>query len=140
VLQQTTLGLLPSQQGAQRKHNPQAFWLAGGYGSAENLREALAAGATGVQVGTAFAFCAESDLLDDYKQALLKKALSGEAKVFTNPSASPTVIHSKSRSWKARFPSQRFTWTDHPSAIWAISAKPSEPQRARLIIAALHSR
>jgi len=66
------------------------FWLAGGYGSAEKLREALAAGATGVQVGTAFAFCAESDLRHDYKQALLKKALSGEAKVFTDSSASPT--------------------------------------------------
>ncbi|MGB0035768.1 MAG: nitronate monooxygenase [Candidatus Acidiferrales bacterium] len=66
------------------------FWLAGGYGSAEKLREALAAGATGVQVGTAFAFCAESGLRDDYKHALLKKAVSGEAKVFTNPLASPT--------------------------------------------------
>jgi nitronate monooxygenase len=66
------------------------FWLAGGYGSAEKLREALAAGAAGVQVGTAFAFCAESGLRDDYKQALLKKAISGEAKVFTDPLASPT--------------------------------------------------
>jgi nitronate monooxygenase len=66
------------------------FWLAGGYGTAEKLREALAAGATGVQIGTAFAFCAESDLRDDYKQALLKKAISGEAKAFTDPSASPT--------------------------------------------------
>jgi nitronate monooxygenase len=66
------------------------FWLAGGYGSAEKLREALAVGATGVQVGTAFAFCAESDLRDDYKQALLRRALSGEAKVFTDSSASPT--------------------------------------------------
>ncbi len=66
------------------------FWLAGGYGTAEKLREALAAGATGVQVGTAFAFCAESGLRDDYKQALLKKAISGEAKVFTDPLASPT--------------------------------------------------
>jgi nitronate monooxygenase len=66
------------------------FWLAGGYGTAEKLREALAAGATGVQVGTAFAFCAESGLRDDYKQALLKKTISGEAKVFTDPLASPT--------------------------------------------------
>jgi len=66
------------------------FWLAGGYGSAEKLREALAAGAAGVQVGTAFAFCAESGLRDDYKQALLKKAISAEAKVFTDPLASPT--------------------------------------------------
>jgi len=66
------------------------FWLAGGYGTAEKLREALAAGATGVQVGTAFAFCIESGLRDDYKQALLKKAISGEARVFTDPLASPT--------------------------------------------------
>jgi len=66
------------------------FWLAGGYGSAAKLREALAAGATGVQVGTAFAFCAESGLRSDYKQALLRRAINGEAHVFTNPLASPT--------------------------------------------------
>jgi len=66
------------------------FWLAGGYGSAGKLREALAAGATGVQVGTAFAFCAESGLRDDYKQALLRRAINGEAQVLTNPLASPT--------------------------------------------------
>ena len=66
------------------------FWLAGGYGAAEMLREALAAGAAGVQVGTAFAFCAESGLRDDYKQALLNKAMSGEAEIFTDPLASPT--------------------------------------------------
>jgi nitronate monooxygenase len=66
------------------------FWLAGGYGNAEKLREALAVGATGVQVGTAFAFCEESGLRDDYKQALLKKAISGKTKVFTDPLASPT--------------------------------------------------
>ena len=58
------------------------FWLAGGYGTAEKLREALAAGATGVQVGTAFAFCAESGLRDDYKQALLNKAISGRGQGF----------------------------------------------------------
>jgi nitronate monooxygenase len=66
------------------------FWLAGGYGTAAKLREALAAGATGVQVGTAFAFCEESGLREDYKRALLKKAIAGETTVFTDPSASPT--------------------------------------------------
>ncbi len=66
------------------------FWLAGGYGSAAKLRDALAAGAAGIQVGTAFAFCAESGLRDDYKQALLQKAISGNAKVFIDPVASPT--------------------------------------------------
>ena len=66
------------------------FWLAGGYGSAAKFREALAAGATGVQVGTAFAFCTESGLRDDYKHALLAKAIAGAARVFTDPLASPT--------------------------------------------------
>lgn len=66
------------------------FWLAGEYGSAEKLREALAAGAAGVQVGTAFAFCDESGLRDDYKQRLIEKAIAGEAQVFTDPMASPT--------------------------------------------------
>jgi len=66
------------------------FWLAGGFGTFEKLREALAAGAAGVQVGTAFAFCDESGLRRDYKQALLEKAVSGKASVFTDPAASPT--------------------------------------------------
>jgi nitronate monooxygenase len=66
------------------------FWLAGGYGCPDKVRAALDAGAAGVQVGTAFAFCAESGLRDDYKQAVLDKAIAGEARVFTDPVASPT--------------------------------------------------
>lgn len=66
------------------------FWLAGGYGSPEKLQEALAAGAAGVQVGTAFAFCEESSLRDDYKRSLLEKVALGEAHVHTDPVASPT--------------------------------------------------
>ena len=66
------------------------FWLAGGYGTPEKLRTAIAAGATGIQVGTAFAFCNESALDEDYKQALLYKALKGTARIFTDPLASPT--------------------------------------------------
>ena len=66
------------------------FWLAGGYGAPEKLREALAAGAAGVQVGTPFAFCAESGLREDYKQALLKKVATGGAGVSTDSVASPT--------------------------------------------------
>src|ERR1035437_10277583 len=42
------------------------FWLAGGYGSPEKVVAALNAGAAGVQVGTAFAFCEESNLNDNY--------------------------------------------------------------------------
>jgi nitronate monooxygenase len=66
------------------------FWLAGGYGSAEKLREALQLGATGIQVGTAFAFCEESGLRDDYKRAVLEKVSSSEIRVTTDPTASPT--------------------------------------------------
>jgi nitronate monooxygenase len=66
------------------------FWLAGGYGHPDKLREALALGAAGVQVGTAFAFSDESGLRPDYKQELLEKVIAGTASVFTDPLASPT--------------------------------------------------
>lgn len=66
------------------------FWLAGEYGSAAKLQQALAAGATGIQVGTAFAFCEESGLRSDYKQRLIDKVIASEAQVFTDPVASPT--------------------------------------------------
>ena len=66
------------------------FWLAGGYGTAQGLCDALAAGAAGIQVGTAFAFCEESGLKEDFKRALLEKAKAGKARVFTDTVASPT--------------------------------------------------
>ena len=66
------------------------FWLAGGYGSAEGLAVASALGAAGVQVGTAFALCAESGLRSDFRRALLDRVASGSARVFTDPRASPT--------------------------------------------------
>ncbi len=66
------------------------FWLAGGYGSAEKLHEALEQGAAGVQVGTAFAFSRESGLSADLKKRLLEKAIVGAGQVFTDPLASPT--------------------------------------------------
>jgi nitronate monooxygenase len=66
------------------------FWLAGGYGSAEKLREALDQGATGVQAGTVFAFSRESGLRPDLKQRLIEQAAAGTGQVFTDPLASPT--------------------------------------------------
>jgi len=66
------------------------FWLAGGYGSPDKLCEALADGAAGVQVGTAFAFSQESGLRDDLKKELLAQAAAKIAAVFTDPLASPT--------------------------------------------------
>ena len=66
------------------------FWLAGGYGSPEKVREALEMGAAGVQVGTAFAFSEESGMRADLKKSLIGKALNGTGEVFTDPVASPT--------------------------------------------------
>jgi nitronate monooxygenase len=66
------------------------FWLAGGYGNADKLREALEQGAAGIQVGTAFAFSDESGLRPDLKKRLLAQAVAGAGEVFTDPLASPT--------------------------------------------------
>jgi nitronate monooxygenase len=66
------------------------FWLAGGYGNAQQVREALEQGAAGVQVGTAFAFTEESGLRADLKMSLLAQAVAGTGDVFTDPLASPT--------------------------------------------------
>jgi nitronate monooxygenase len=54
------------------------------------LREALAEGAAGVQVGTAFAFSEESGLRRDLKSRLVAMAARGAGQVHTDPLASPT--------------------------------------------------
>ncbi len=70
------------------------FWMAGAWGTAEKIREAIAAGAAGVQVGTAFAFCEESGLSSKIKKAAIEKWVLNPSdtteKVFTDPRASPT--------------------------------------------------
>ena len=66
------------------------FWLAGGYGNAAKLREALEQGAAGIQVGTAFAFSRESGMRADLKKRLISQAKVGKGQVFTDPVASPT--------------------------------------------------
>ena len=66
------------------------FWLAGSYGHPEKVREALAQGASGVQVGTAFAFCRESGVAEEIKRTVIERALCGQATVTTDPLASPT--------------------------------------------------
>lgn len=66
------------------------FWLAGGRGTAEGLRDALEQGAAGIQVGTAFAFCEESGISESLKALVLERASAGTARVFTDPVASPT--------------------------------------------------
>lgn len=66
------------------------FWLAGSQGTPEAVQAALASGATGVQIGTAFAFCEESGLREDLKQEVLVESAKSNVKVFTDPDASPT--------------------------------------------------
>jgi NAD(P)H-dependent flavin oxidoreductase YrpB (nitropropane dioxygenase family) len=66
------------------------FWLAGGFGTPEGLREARRLGAAGIQVGTAFAYSEESGLSDQIKEQVLGDVAGGRAGVFTDPRASPT--------------------------------------------------
>ena len=66
------------------------FWLAGGYDSPEQLQHALEAGATGIQVGTSFAYCAESGMDEKLKSRIIQKVLDREIKVRTDPIVSPT--------------------------------------------------
>lgn len=66
------------------------FWLAGSYAHPDQLKAALASGATGVQIGTAFAFCEESGLTADIKLAVLRRSAAGTLSLLTDPRASPT--------------------------------------------------
>lgn len=75
------------------------FWIAGGAGSPQRLVDALKVGATGVQVGTLFAFCEESGLDPELKRAILAHAARGEVEVVTDPRASPTGYPFKVARW-----------------------------------------
>jgi nitronate monooxygenase len=66
------------------------YWLAGSQGTPEALEAALTRGASGVQLGTLFAFCAESGLRDEFKSLVVERAREGTLRVFTDPVASPT--------------------------------------------------
>jgi NAD(P)H-dependent flavin oxidoreductase YrpB (nitropropane dioxygenase family) len=66
------------------------FWLAGSYGTPGKLSEARALGAAGVQVGTPFAFCAESGIIPEIKSEVIRRCRAGNIRVMTDPYASPT--------------------------------------------------
>jgi nitronate monooxygenase len=66
------------------------FWLAGGCAEPEQLEKALAEGAAGIQVGTAFAFTEESAIAQAWKEKIIGSSRAGKAHVFTDPIASPT--------------------------------------------------
>lgn len=66
------------------------FWLAGSHAHPEKLRAALALGATGVQIGTAFALCEESGLTPGLKRSALAHSVAGTVDLLTDSRASPT--------------------------------------------------
>ncbi len=66
------------------------FWLAGGAGSPQGLKRALAEGAAGIQVGTAFAYCEESGLAPELKRSVIEQTLGAGTDVLTDARASPT--------------------------------------------------
>lgn len=66
------------------------FWLAGSYAHPQGVALALAQGAAGVQVGTAFAYCKESGLEPRLRRRVLEMSRAGQVSVFTDPVASPT--------------------------------------------------
>jgi len=66
------------------------FWLAGGFGSPDRLREALDAGAAGIQVGSAFALCEESGIDASIRHDIIAQALTSTLHVHTDPRASPS--------------------------------------------------
>ncbi len=66
------------------------FWLAGSAGSPEALERALAEGASGIQVGTLFAFSDESGFTREIKDWVIDGALRETLHVRTDVRASPT--------------------------------------------------
>ncbi|MER7763079.1 nitronate monooxygenase [Streptomyces sp. NPDC097619] len=68
------------------------FWLAGGQAGPEAVAAARAAGAAGVQVGSAFALCEESGMLPPLRAELRERARAGTLRVRNDPDASPTAF------------------------------------------------
>jgi NAD(P)H-dependent flavin oxidoreductase YrpB (nitropropane dioxygenase family) len=66
------------------------YWMAGSWGTPGGLARALAAGAAGVQAGTAFAFCRESGMAPELRRRVLDLARRGQVAVRTDPRLSPT--------------------------------------------------
>lgn len=66
------------------------FWLAGSYGSPDKLREAVDAGAAGIQVGTLFAMSRESGFMPELREGLLASLSDDVLSTRTDAHASPT--------------------------------------------------
>ena len=102
------------------------FWLAGSYGAPGKLAEAKALGACGVQVGTAFASCEESGIAPDLKARVIALSREGQARVFTDPVASPTGFPFKVLQVEGTLSDpQTSTTRGSGSATWATCAMPT---------------
>jgi NAD(P)H-dependent flavin oxidoreductase YrpB (nitropropane dioxygenase family) len=66
------------------------FWMAGGTGHPGQVEEVKKAGGVGIQVGTLFAYCRESGLMDGLKRMVIDLCQKGEVDVLTADRASPT--------------------------------------------------
>jgi nitronate monooxygenase len=66
------------------------FYLAGGSASPEGLQHALDNGASGVQVGTLFAYAEESGIAPDVKHDVIQRVVHNKVDVLTDGRASPT--------------------------------------------------
>ena len=66
------------------------YWLAGGFGGRGKLKEALAMGAAGVQVGTLFALSKDSGFTDEIRNQILNSLKDGSFEIHTDMKASPT--------------------------------------------------
>jgi NAD(P)H-dependent flavin oxidoreductase YrpB (nitropropane dioxygenase family) len=66
------------------------FWVAGSLASPHGLAQALALGATGIQVGSIFALCEESGMRPSFRNEIRRLGFRGELVIRTDPRASPT--------------------------------------------------
>lgn len=66
------------------------FWMAGAYGTPDQVAAAVRAGAVGVQVGTLFALSSDSGLTETARGAVLDQMRAGGVTVRNDPRASPT--------------------------------------------------
>lgn len=66
------------------------FWIGGGVTSSADVTDALALGATGVQVGTLFAYCHESGMVPELRHQILEDLKRHSLTVSTSVTASST--------------------------------------------------
>ncbi len=66
------------------------FWIGGGITTVEHVRQAVQLGASGVQVGTLFAYCNESGMDPDLRRTVVDQVRTGSVHVATSLRASST--------------------------------------------------